>query len=57
MKIKIIICMHDFCNMAAVNKDCCHQTAKCHAAPLSFPPRVGWGIELEEKKSKIHGLK
>lgn len=26
--------------------------------PLSHsPPRVGWGIELEEKKSKIHGLK
>lgn len=50
MKIKIIICMHDFCNMAAVNKDCCHQTAKCHAASLSFPPQSGMGARIGRKK-------
>lgn len=53
MKIKIIICMHDFCNMAAVNKDYCHQTAKCHAASLSFPPQSGMGARIGRKKKKV----
>lgn len=58
MKIEFIICMHDFCNVAAVNKDYCHQTAKCYAASLSLsPPEWGGGENWKEKRSKIHGLK
>lgn len=50
MKIEFIICMHDFCNVAAANKDYCHQTAKCYAASLSLPPQSGVGERIGRKK-------